>query len=105
MDLHGTGGKLPEPQVWKGMPVMELINDACNFAGTEQTADILSRAITARGNKAPGFYFFRIVWTNPTSISETLAALRRKRTDLNLEVLDPNTFFALFKQFQQRGAR
>jgi hypothetical protein len=87
------------------MPVMELINDACNFAGTEQTADILSRAITARGNKAPGFYFFRIVWANPTSISETLAALRRKRTDLNLEVLDPNTFFGLFKQFQQQGAR
>ena len=36
MDLHGTGGKLPEPQVWKGMPVLELINNACNFAGTEQ---------------------------------------------------------------------
>ena len=102
MDLHGTGGKLPEPQVWKGMPVLELINDACNFAGTEQTADIMSRAITARGNKAPGFYFFRIVWVNPTNISDTLTSLRRKRPDLNLEVLEPHSFFALFKEFRAR---
>ena len=65
----------------------------------------MSRAITRRGTKAPGFYFFRIVWTNPTRISETLAALRRKRTDLNLDVLDPNTFFALFKQFHQQQSR
>ena len=25
MDLHGTGGKLPAPHVWKGMPVLELM--------------------------------------------------------------------------------
>ncbi|MBI2927239.1 MAG: hypothetical protein HYY24_16215 [Verrucomicrobia bacterium] len=105
MDLHGTGGKLPEPQVWKGMPVLELINNACNFAGTEQTADILARAIKDRGNKTPGFYFFRIVWVNPTNIAETLAALRRKRADLNFEVLDPHTFFALFKEFQKREGK
>lgn len=102
MDLHGTGGKLPEPQVWKGMPVLELINNACNFAGTEQTADILAGAIKDRGNQTPGFYFFRIVWINPTNIADTLATLRRKRPDLNFEVLDPHTFFALFKEFQER---
>lgn len=102
MDLHGTGGKLPEAQVWKGMPVLELINDACNFAGAEPTADIMARAIAARGSQAPGFYFFRIVWVNPTNVADTLAALRRKRPDLDLEVLDPHTFFALFKEFRQR---
>jgi hypothetical protein len=101
-DMHGTGGKPPEPQVWKGMPVIELINDACNFAGAEPTADIMARAIASRGSQAPGFYFFRIVWVNPTDIAGTLAALRRKRPDLNLEVLDPHTFFALFKEFQAR---
>lgn len=102
MDLHGNGGKLPEPHVWKGMPVMELINNACNFAGTEPTADILARAIRDRGNKVPGFYFFRIVWVNPTNITETLAALRRKRPNLDFEVLDPHTFFKLFREFQER---
>ena len=29
-DMHHTGGHLPAPQVWKGMPVMELINETCN---------------------------------------------------------------------------
>jgi hypothetical protein len=105
MDLHGKGGRLPEPQVWKGMPVTELINDACNFAGVEQTADIMARAIAARGSKAPGFYFFRIVWVNPTNIIDTLAALRRKRPDLTIEALDPHTFFALFKEFQEKRAK
>lgn len=99
MDLHNGGGKAPRPQVWKGMPVLELINDTCNFAGPEQTAQVMARAITAHGGRAPGFYFFRIVWVSPTDISATLTALRQKRTDF--EVVDPHTFFALFKQSQQ----
>jgi hypothetical protein len=102
MDMHGNGGKMPEPHVWKGMPVMELLNDTCNFASAEQTADAMAHAIKARGNHEPGFYFFRIVWVNPANIADTLTALHRKRPDLNLEVLDPLTFCALFKEFQER---
>jgi len=60
------------------------------------------RAIKDRGSKAPGFYFFRFVWVNPRNIIDTLAALNRKRHDLSVEVLDPHTFFALFKEFQER---
>lgn len=101
MDLHGKGGRLPDPQVWKGMPITELINDACNFAGVEQTADILSHAITARGSKAPSFHFFRIVWTNPSDVAKTIEALERKRPDLDIEALDPYTFFRLLKQHLQ----
>ncbi len=98
MDLHGKGGVTPKPQVWDGMPVTELINNACNFAGAEQTADMMANAIKDRGNKMPGFYFFRIVWVNPTQIEATLAALNKKHPELNIEVLDPLTFFALFKK-------
>jgi hypothetical protein len=105
MDLHGNGGKNPAPQVWKGMPVLELINNACNFSSTEQTADILARAIKDRGNQTPGFYFFRIVWVNPAQISDTLAELHRKRPELNFELLDPHTFFALFKKYQEQQAK
>jgi hypothetical protein len=50
MDLHGKGGKLPKPEVWKGMPVMELINNVCNFAGAEQTAQIMAAASKERVN-------------------------------------------------------
>jgi hypothetical protein len=105
MDMHGKGGKNPAPQVWKGMPVTELINDTCNFASAEQTADILARAVKDRGNQMPGFYFFRIVWVNPTQISDTLAALRRKRPELPFELLDPHTFFALFKESHEKQTK
>jgi len=98
MDLHGAGGCLPEPHVWKGMPVHELINEACNFAGVEQTADIMSRAMDARGTAAPSFHFFRIVWTSPSDIERTIEALQRKRPDLSIEIVDPYTFFRLFKE-------
>ena len=105
IDMHGAGGKFPAPQVWKGMPVLELINDTCNFAGAKQTAEIMARAIKDRGSKMPGFYFFRCVWVNPTDIAHTLAALRRKHPELNVEVLDPHTFFALFKKSQRTGGQ
>lgn len=105
MDLHGQGGRTPQPHVWKGMPVCELLNHACNFAGPERTAEMMSAAITERGSKVPGFYFFRIVWVNPTNIADTLAALGKKRPELDFEVLDPHTFFALFKQFHDKPAQ
>jgi hypothetical protein len=57
------------------------------------------------GDKVPGFYFFRIVWVNPTNIADTLAALLKKRPGLNFEVLDPHTFYALFNEFQGRQGK
>ncbi|MFA5058542.1 MAG: GxGYxYP domain-containing protein [Opitutaceae bacterium] len=101
-DMHTASGKSVEPQVWKGMPILELINDANEFPGVEKTADIMAEAIKTRGNRVPGFYFFRIVWANPTNIADTLAALRRRHPDLNFEVQDPDTFFALFKKSMER---
>ena len=102
LDYHGNGGKLPEPHVWKGMPVIELINDTCNFASAEQTADAMARAVQTRGDKKPGFYFFRVVWVDPAQINASLTILRKTHPELEFEVLDPHTFFALFKQSQQR---
>jgi hypothetical protein len=101
LDYHGNGGRPPEPQVWKGMPVMELLNDTCNFSSAEQTADAMAQAIKARGAREPGFYFFRVVWINPGQAGDSIAALRRKCPQLNIEVLDPHTFFALFKEHQK----
>jgi hypothetical protein len=98
MDLHGTGGKLPTPHVWKGMPVTELINSACNFAGPEPTADILFSHVKDRPRDRPSFYFFRIVWVGPSDILQTLDALRRKHPEVDFEVVDPYTFFGLFKE-------
>lgn len=98
MDLHGKGGKLPAPQVWKGMPVTELINSACNFAAPDSAADILHSYLKDSPKDAPGFYFFRIVWVGPSDIQRTLDALRKRHPQVNFELVDPYTFFALFKE-------
>lgn len=97
MDLHGNGGKVPKPHVWKGMPVTELINNTCNFSSPKQTADAMYGAINDRGARAPGFYFFRIVWTPPTKVIESVELLRTDHPELQIEVVDPYTFFALFR--------
>lgn len=97
MDMHGGGGKPPKPHVWKGMPVTELLNDTCNFANPKQTSDAMYAAISNRGKAAPGFYFFRIVWTPPSAVIESLDVFRGEHPDVPLEVVDPYTFFSLFK--------
>lgn len=102
-DMHKTGGKLPEPHVWKGMAVTELINNTCNFSSPKQTADAMFSAIKDRGNTQPGFYFFRIVWTPPKSVIESLEVLRTEHPDLNFEVVDPYNFFGLFKKHYEKA--
>jgi hypothetical protein len=104
-DLHHRGGRLPDRQVWKGMPILELLNDACNSKGSGEIAAVMVNAIQGRGNRVPGFYFFRTVWVNPATITDSVATLRRQHPDLNVEVVSPRTFFALFKESQQRQGK
>jgi hypothetical protein len=101
-DEHGAGGRLPDRQVWKGMPIMDLLNDACDCKESGRLADIMANAIKARGNHVPGFYLFRIVWVSPTMVSDGLAALHNKYPEVDFRVLAPQTFFTLFKQSLQK---
>lgn len=101
MDFHQSGGQGVQPHVWKGMPVMELINDAGNFANADEAAAQMSTAITNRGSKEPAFHIFRIVWTTPGNIVATLDRLKKLRPELDIELLDPLTFFAAFKHHQE----
>jgi len=103
MDLHGTGGSLPKPHVWKGMPVVELINNTCNFSSPKQTSDAIYAAIMERGNTKPGFYFFRIVWVPPSAVLDSLDIFRREHPEMAIEVVDPYNFFALFKKHSQQA--
>lgn len=102
MDMHNTGGKIPEPHVWKGMPVMELINDGCNFSNVEAQANVMSQAISSRASGKPAFYFFRIVWTSPTNVIASIEALKAKRPELDIEVADPYNFFRMFKEYHEK---
>jgi len=99
MDMHNTGGRTPDPQVWKGMPVMELINGACNFSSLEQESDAMSSAMPARSAGKPAFHFFRIVWTDPGQVIDTIEMLKKKRPELDIEIADPYNFFRMFKEY------
>jgi len=99
-DFHNRGGKAPTPHVWKGMPVVELINDAGAPTDAEHTAAEMAQAIVGRGAREPGFYLFRIVWTKPSTVVAALVSLRRRLPDLDLELEDPHAFFALFREHE-----
>jgi hypothetical protein len=98
MDLHHQGGKAPEPEVWKGMAVMNLNNSTCNFSSVAQTAEAMSTAIGTPSPDKASFHFFRIVWTDPSQVIDSIDLLRKKRPDLQIVVSDPYSFFDLFKQ-------
>ncbi len=97
-DVLGRPGNFPKPQVWKRMPILELINDACNSKQSGEIAGVMANGIHARGNVLPGFYLFRTDWVSPGTIADAVALLGRQHPDLNCEVVGPRTFFALFKK-------
>jgi len=101
MDLHGTGGNAPAPAVWKGMPVTNLINDANTFSSPQQAADIMHPFLKSKPAGAPGFFFFRVVWTGPTQVAQALQILRDTHPETPFELVDPYTFFRLFKEAHQ----
>jgi hypothetical protein len=88
----------PPPQVWKGMPILELLNDTCNAKQSGEIADIMASVIRGRGSARPGFYLFRSVWTNPSTILEAVTLMRAHHPELQCEVRGPREFFALFKK-------
>lgn len=97
-DMHANVGPQLQPHVWKGMPVLTLLNEANEFPGAEKTADIIAQSIAEEHGHLKGFYLYRIVWQSPTQILAMLDHLRRKQPQLNFEVLDIHTFFALARQ-------
>jgi hypothetical protein len=102
-DMLGNHGHLPAPQVWKGMPVMELINDACNSHDPESIADAMVRAIGARGNPHPAFYLFRVIWSKPSAVAGGIDLLRKQHPEINCEFVSSRELFALYKEHLEGG--
>jgi len=98
IDFHHQEGTPPEPHVWKGMPVVELHNDICNYPGPEAAAAGIHRVVGDRPSDEPAFHFFRVVWVGPKAIIDTVDTLKTQYPDLDFEVVDPYTFFALFRE-------
>lgn len=102
-DMHNNGGKPPVPHVWKGMPVIEMVNDACNFSTEEETAKIISTHIGNMSPDKPQFFLLRIVWVHPKTIVGILNALRSMDPELDVEAVDPYHFFNLLKEKLSEG--
>lgn len=98
-DFHNKGGKPPRPQVWKGMPVTVLNNEIGEFSGTEQVAKAMSGSIPAGSEARPAFHIFRTIWTSPGQVADSISLFKRMRPELEVEVVDPYSFFKLFKAF------
>lgn len=97
-DVLGRRGNYPAPQVWKGMPIMELLNDTCNSRQGGEIAAVIANVIASRGNAQPGFYLFRTDWVSPTTVTDAVALLRRQHPEFNCQILAPSPFFSLYKE-------
>ena len=88
-------GQYRRNHVTNGMPVTKLYNETCNLGGDPGgCAAAMSEVIANRTETSvPGFYIFRIIWVGPSKVLEAVKLLRQQRPGLDIEVLDPYTFF------------
>lgn len=98
MDMHGNGGKAPEAHIWGDMPVDSMYNDACNWAGEEQTARNFAAALESFRPGEPSFAMIRMVWITPEQANAALEGARALRPDLDIVPVDPFNYFALLKK-------
>ena len=92
-NVLGARGNYPPPQVWKGMPIIELLNDTCNSKDSGEIADIMANVIQGRGNAQPGFYFFRTDWIRPAVVLDAINLLRTQHPELNCRIARPRRIF------------
>ncbi len=102
IDFHYEGGKAPKPHVWKGMPVLKLLNHTCNYSSVEDSVALMHLALGRAKPGEPGFYFFRIVWVGPSVVIDIVDSYRATYPGQEIEVLDPYTFFANAKSYYAR---
>ena len=81
------------------MPVLTLHNDTGGLPEPEECAELMSRCIPAEDGGRTSFHMFRIVWTTPSEVIESIERLKRLRPDLAVEVVDPCTFTSLFRKY------
>lgn len=97
LDYHNTGGKEPETHVWNGMPVTKLLNLPQSYKSAIQQAEDLSSLIPSKSPGKPSFYLFRLIWMDPSQVKTSIEYLKKKRPELDIEVVDPYNFFRMIK--------
>jgi hypothetical protein len=76
------------------------MNEPCNSKTPEEIATAFGRRVTAYQPSAPLFCIFRCVWVNPSDVAGAIELLKKQHASLPIEVVDPHTFFGLFKTWK-----
>ncbi len=103
-DMHERKGRHPDPHVWKGMPVVRLINHM-DPNNTDYSVRVLHDMVQARKPDEPGFTYWRCVWVTPSQIQAVVDGFRAKYPDEEIELVSLPIFFTLFKQHYGGGAK
>jgi hypothetical protein len=104
-DFHQNTTDYQPPEVWKGMPVMELHNETGNVESYQKNANTILGHIDEAPAGRPSFYMFRIVWTSPSDVLASINSIRAQRPDIDFEVVDPYTFNRLFREYYDRTGK
>jgi hypothetical protein len=103
-DFHNNKTGHQQPQVWNGMPVMELHNETGGNEDYIKNAESIFDHIKQAPADQPSFYLFRIVWTSPGDVISSIQLIKDHHPELNIEITDPYNFSNLFKIYNKDTA-
>ena len=104
IDQHHTGAKTPQPYVTpEDMIVDELYVPASHCSSPRETAEHMIWALENDHACEPCFHYIRIVWESAERIEKAMVELKQLRPDLDFEILDPYTYFAMHRRFLQNA--
>lgn len=105
-DDHHCGSKAPEPHVWKGMTVDEMISIGDNNTPPKATAENIN--FYALANAKPGepfFRYLRIIWVSPSHVLESMEELKKLRPDLDFVLVDPYNYFKMYGEVLRKQGK
>ncbi len=91
--------------VYNGMPVGFMTHAACDWKGMEETCDSLNQMYFQKFTPdRPHFVYYRITYRSPGEMYDLYERLCAINPELNIEMVDPYTYFDLLRQKYLRDA-
>lgn len=91
--------------IFDGMPVGFMTHAACDWEGLEKTCDTMNQLYFGKFTKErPHFVYYRITYRSPSEMFDLYERIRQTNPDLEIELVDPYTYFALLRQKYARDA-
>ena len=80
-----------------GVPAVQVFTVCDPSMDANYVASYINSVTENIGNK-PVFSMFRMIWSSPKKMLEAYNKLKNENPDKKFEIVDPYTFFALYKQ-------